>query len=33
MTIPRGKTEREFARGGNARVAMVEAMASSVVGE
>ena len=33
MTIPRGKTEREFARGGNARVAMVEAMASSVAGE
>ena len=35
MTIPRGKTEREFARNGNARVAMVEATptSSSVAGE
>ena len=33
MTIPRGKTEREFARNGNARVAMVEAMTTSVAGE
>lgn len=34
MTIPQGKTEREFARNGNAaRVAMVEAVTSSVAGE
>jgi hypothetical protein len=34
ITIPKGKTEREFARNGNARVAMVEATtASGVAGE
>ena len=33
LSIPRGKTEREFARNGNARVAMVEAMTTSVAGE
>ncbi len=34
MTIPQGKTEREFARNGNAREARVEAtITSSVAGE
>ena len=34
MTIPRGTTEREFARNGNARVAMVEVVTTgSVAGE
>ncbi len=33
LAIPQGKTEREFARNGNARVAMVEAVTTSVAGE
>ncbi len=33
MAIPRGKAEREFARNGNAHVAMVEARTSGVAGE
>ncbi len=33
MAIPRGKSEREFARNGNAHVAMVEATTSGVAGE